>query len=139
MKKLGRPPLPIAVHLRRGTFRKDRHGVRPPVQLPTRVAQAVEAAVTGAALVATIRSRWSVDDPIGFEHLRTLEIAVDRRRALDALLDGQDGLLVKLAAGEVSALSVSTILRAQQQCVEQIERTAALLDLEPPAAHEAAS
>ena len=32
-KKRGRPPLPIAQHLARGTFRRDRHGPRP-AQVP---------------------------------------------------------------------------------------------------------
>ena len=138
-RRRGRPRLPIEVHLLRGTFRRDRHGERPkssamPFRAPNVPAAAVVPTSTGAELVEAIRGTWQVNDPVAEEHLRTIAIAADRRRAIDLALDGEGGALRQMATGQLSATAVATLLKAQQQSIDQLSAAFTALDLEPASA-----
>jgi hypothetical protein len=89
--------------------------------------------LTGQELAAAIRTTWAVDDPIACVHLKVIAVATDRRRVLDAALDGPDGLLAQLALGKVAASAVNVILKAHQRASEQFAAAVTALDLEPAA------
>jgi hypothetical protein len=144
-KRRGRPPLSVETHLQRGTYRPDRHGPLPmrivsstPLQLPgpTVGAEATDDQAIGAAFTAALLRAWSIDDPVGLQDAKSAGEALDRRDAIDALLNGPTGLLAKAAAGAVSASHLDALLKARKQASEQFAEALDRLDLDAaPAAN----
>jgi len=89
--------------------------------------------LTGGALVQAIRQTWVVDDVADATALQTIQVCTDRRQALDLLLDGPDGLLQRVATGQISAASVKALLTAQALCTTQLVDALRTLDLDTSA------
>ena len=144
MAKRGRPPLSIQEHLKRGTYRADRHGPLPRVagkgpmgptgpaightHVPNPMAPIGDTA--GARFAAAVVNEWKVDDALGRQLAMAAGHALDRLQARDAQLEGPDGLLAKAAAGTVSAAHVDVVLKARKQAADDFRAALDRLDLE---------
>ena len=120
----GRKALSAREHLLRGTWRPDRHGPRPalhpgPGLFPPAAVQAGAAkgvrGVTGAELVRALKAEWVLDDAAAKLHLEALQVAWDQRQAVDAKLDGPEGLLARVAGGLVDPAAIKVLLAARHQ------------------------
>jgi hypothetical protein len=139
-RKRGRPALPIEQHIMRGTFRPDRHGPRPALQMPkirpSTPLPAASGTDDGSTFTASLLKTWSIDDVIGVQLAQAAGEALGRRQALDRLLDGPDGLIVRAAAGTASAAHLTALLQARKQSLDEFTDAIDRLELDNGASAE---
>ena len=134
--KGGRPRLSVEELRLRGTYRKDRHagraalGVVPVPSTSVADPMHVDAELDGRAWRQAVLAVWAIDDPAGVAVLDGAAVALDRRQALDRLLDGAGGLLARVGVGEVDPAVARVLLLARREADEAFTRAVAALDLE---------
>jgi hypothetical protein len=133
----GRKPLPVALHLARGTYRRDRHGPKP---VTTAGALALQPAVDvppmpkavlaglgerGRALVADLWCRWEDWQPETLVLLHEAGTVADTLAAYAGIIS-HDGTTVTTARGTIVP---HPLLRLQAQAQRTFVLLLAALDL----------